>query len=128
VLAYYRPIPIIIYLFSVLIIESSSLTSQPHYEIQQNLIVQLTTVLQSVHGNKFKLSLHFPVSKVYHQFLLKNCCCYHSTNWRKTINRYRRIISQGTDNRPKQYRVISIINAILLQCYYGWVLRLYCLL
>jgi len=71
-----------------------------------------TTVLQSLHGNKFKLSLHFPVSKVY--------------------NRSRRIVGVtilrigekplisisrlfGTDNRstvfrPKRYQYISNLN------------------
>jgi len=86
-----------------------------------NKILLLCNSLQdySLHGNKFRLCLHFPVSKVYHRFLPVNCWCYRSTNWQKTINQYQTIIGRlflfGTDNRPKRCRVISTFL-----CYYDF--------
>jgi len=104
----YRPIPIIIYLFSVLnnwVIKSKK--SNRITRFNKILLLwcnSLQYILQSLHGNKFKLSLHFPVSKVYHRFpQLLVLPCYALA---KPINRYRPIIGRlfGTDNRPADNR------------------------
>ena len=80
-----------------------------HSKVQNTLIPnqQLTNKLTSDYADGHE-SKQTQTNMEYCRFPAKNCWCYHSTNWQKSINRYRPIIGRlfGTDNRPKRYRYI----------------------